>query len=233
MSLLLEKKLFSQKIIDRFESSFIPIDTNQCWVWTKCKDKDGYGKFKIRINNLPYHLRAHRVSAALYLAPVPLELIVMHKCDNPSCVNPNHLHIGTHLENEQDKDKKGRRRIWNTLLNKDQVTTILTRLIKGDRIKIIAKEYKVSVGCIHSITSGGTWKNITGSLTTDEFEKMKTLLKRRGSRHVFAKLSEEDVLEIRERSKNGESNTELAKFFKIHPNTISTIKRRISWKHLS
>lgn len=79
---------------------FIPkdIDSNECWNWTGSKTR-GYGK--ITINYKSY--RAHRVVAALYFNfPLNSNLLVLHKCNNPSCVNPNHLYISNQKDNMQD-----------------------------------------------------------------------------------------------------------------------------------
>lgn len=75
-----------------------------CWEWQKWKDKDGYGLIKIEKS---YH-RAHRVSWSLHNSEIPEGLVVMHLCDNPRCVNPNHLALGTVAANNFDRNRKGR-----------------------------------------------------------------------------------------------------------------------------
>jgi len=80
---------------------------DDCWEWLVAKNKDGYGRFR---TNKKVTL-AHRFSYAHYKNKgqlIPSNLCVCHHCDNPSCVNPNHLFLGTHKDNAQDRDRKGR-----------------------------------------------------------------------------------------------------------------------------
>lgn len=77
---------------------------NSCWEWTRYKDKDGYGQ--LRFKGRMY--LAHRFSYMTYVGAIPEGMLICHKCDNPSCVNPDHLFIGTHLDNKRDCIKKGR-----------------------------------------------------------------------------------------------------------------------------
>lgn len=72
----------------------------QCWIWTAGRDKDGYGKIR-DINNRD--LRAHRVSWEIHNGPIPDGLCVLHHCDNPACVRPDHLKLGSHADNVADK----------------------------------------------------------------------------------------------------------------------------------
>ncbi len=76
-----------------------------CWIWQGGTSPDGYGKVK----RFGKTVRAHRLFYEHYVEAVPEGLWVLHKCDTPLCVNPAHLFVGTQLENEQDKDAKGRR----------------------------------------------------------------------------------------------------------------------------
>lgn len=79
--------------------------TDGCWLWTGCV-AGRYGL--IRDNHKG--LRAHRVSHQLFKGPTPSDLEVMHTCDNPVCVNPEHLVLGTHTDNMRDMFKKNRRK---------------------------------------------------------------------------------------------------------------------------
>lgn len=79
---------------------------NGCWLWQASGIPAGYGTFSVRGKKC----RAHRVSYGLFVGPVPAEKCVLHKCDTPKCVNPEHLFLGTHLDNVRDKIRKGRAR---------------------------------------------------------------------------------------------------------------------------
>lgn len=79
---------------------------NSCWVWTGSLDNRGYPKMSQAFRESP--LKAHRVSWELHFGEIPGGLFVLHACDNPSCVNPNHLMLGTAMANSVDMSRKGR-----------------------------------------------------------------------------------------------------------------------------
>src|SRR3990167_3261212 len=82
--------------------------TEKCWIWIRGRDKDGYGHFSIgnRENNRP--VPAHRVAWQLTNGEIPKGLFVLHKCDNPPCVRPDHLFLGDVKDNAIDMVLKGR-----------------------------------------------------------------------------------------------------------------------------
>lgn len=85
--------------------------TDNCWEWTAYINRHGYGA--IRFNGRA--TLAHRVSYELHNGPIPEGFLVCHHCDNPKCVNPGHLFIGTHQDNRNDCLKKGRFANGNTV----------------------------------------------------------------------------------------------------------------------
>lgn len=90
---------------ERFDQKWSPEPFSGCWIWTASVDEQGYGFFKLN-----YKMRkSNRVSWELHFGKIPAGLCVLHKCDTPSCVNPSHLFLGTHSDNQVDALAKGRR----------------------------------------------------------------------------------------------------------------------------
>jgi hypothetical protein len=142
---------------------------DDCWVWTGALvGVMGYGQTTVR-NRLRRY--AHRVAYELAHGPVPADLYVLHHCDNPRCVNPAHLFLGTILDNTRDMLAKGRgnkargERQGHHKLAESEVRAILQR-IGGFRLprglsKIIAAEFGVGPDTIRLIARRRTWKHVT------------------------------------------------------------------------
>lgn len=124
---------------------FLPLSTrimsgidkkDDCWIWRGYKGKQGYGVMGIsRKSTL-----AHRASYSAFVGDIPQGMHVLHKCDMPSCVNPEHLFLGTNSDNVADKVSKGR---THEKLSDAQVREIRRRYVPGLG-RTLAKEFKVS-----------------------------------------------------------------------------------------
>lgn len=94
-----------------------------CWLWTRSRDKNGYGKFQYPSPSGQVHVRAHRWAYEHFVGPIPDGMQVCHTCDNPPCVNPAHLWLGTNQDNDQDKRNKGRApSVWGHPLKRSRQT---------------------------------------------------------------------------------------------------------------
>lgn len=136
--------------------------TKSCWLWTACKDATGYGRFRAGITD-----RAHRFSYKLHKGKIPNGLIVCHSCDNPPCVNPSHLWLGTNKDNYDDMTKKGRRASFlgennpKAKLTNRQVEQI-RKLRKTGKYTLmkLAEMFDISFSTIGYITTYKSWSNL-------------------------------------------------------------------------
>jgi hypothetical protein len=139
-----------------------------CWLWLGRVDKDGYGKFQISAPEgvLPKqkHIRAHRMSFAFFNIEVPDNLVVMHACDNPACVNPRHLELGTQAENRADCVRKGRHDKCGAAafpkrkLTLEQAVAIKQRRAAGEGRGALAHEFGISPIQVYKIQRGLAWR---------------------------------------------------------------------------
>ena len=90
----------------RFWTKVLPVESG-CWEWQGYRDSAGYGSFAVRPC---FPARAPRYAYELMVGDIPEGLWVCHKCDNPPCVRPEHLFLGTALDNHRDMIEKGRRK---------------------------------------------------------------------------------------------------------------------------
>lgn len=147
-----------------FDKIFRPTEPNACWTWTAFKDRNGYGK--ITFNNKIY--LAHRLAFLLEYGCLPGKLLVCHSCDNPSCVNPDHLFIGTMADNMADRDRKGRgnpRRGSDNGASKLKESDVveIRRLTNCGLSKLdIASRFGVHRSLISLILLGKLWKHVLG-----------------------------------------------------------------------
>ena len=102
---MLTKEEIKRKIVEGNFLSKLSIDGDEeCWPYMGARTSDGYGSFHVDLKII----NAHRFAYILFVGPIPKDLFVLHKCDNPPCCNPKHLFLGTNKDNILDAAKKGR-----------------------------------------------------------------------------------------------------------------------------
>jgi hypothetical protein len=135
---------------------------NGCWNYTGARLEQGYGMIKYNGSMV----RAHRLSYELHKGSIPENRIVMHTCDNPSCINPEHLKIGTYQDNTQDMIAKGRRVRGAQTNNKrfftdDEVRRVRQKIADGLTNVEIGDQFFVSDVTISKIRHGKVYGDVT------------------------------------------------------------------------
>lgn len=211
-------------VADRFLEKVDRSNPEGCWLWTAYRNRDGYGRFGFNGKSRA----AHRLMYQWVRGDIPRGLVVRHSCDTPSCVNPDHLEVGTQRENIHDMMVRGR---WggpvgegnhHAKLTEDDVREIRERAAQGASAVEVSQDYPVSPEQAANIISGRSWKRVGGPVTD---------LSTRGERSTLSKLTEDDVREIL--SSEGVSHSVLAQRYGVTQPTISRIIRRDTWKHVS
>lgn len=235
-----------QKDIDRFWPKVNK--TDGCWLWTAGKFRFGHGAFQFNGRTC----KAHRIAYELAYGPIPAGMLVCHQCDNPSCVRPDHLWLGTIKDNNNDRHTKGRtrpplhpnrggyklppgahvgERNPRARLTEQQVAKIRQRYISEPITRQqLANEYSVSVHTIKHITRGTAW---THDSSYNKAKRPADIVSRIHSaeRSGKTKLTWTMVNSIRQRCATGTiTKKQLANEYNVDPSTIGRIIRCEVWK---
>tara|TARA_R110000772_G_scaffold13450_1_gene39934 strand:+ start:54 stop:506 length:453 start_codon:yes stop_codon:yes gene_type:complete len=140
----------------RFRSKILP-QPNGCWHYDGYHDPSGYGIFGISDGKC---FKAHRYSAQLHGMDIT-DMFVCHHCDNPGCINPDHLFIGTHADNMKDMAIKNRCNRWEHQLSHNHVRKIKQLLKTPMQQKDIAKQLGVNPGQVSRIKLNQSFRHIT------------------------------------------------------------------------
>ena len=148
-------------IAERFWPKVAVSGPLECWLWTAATNGEGYGVFRGR----QCRTSAHRTSYELAHGPIPEGLIVRHSCDNPTCVNPAHLLVGTHRDNTNDKlerERQARGVGTNTArLSEAEVAEIRLRVDRGEKVRGVARRFGIDHSNVSRIKNRKTWKHLS------------------------------------------------------------------------
>lgn len=149
----------TKTLLERFESKFTRGNEEDCWEWNATRNKNNYGYIGIgRIPKL-----AHRVAYQLYIEEIPEGMCVLHRCDNPACVNPSHLFVGTLSDNSKDCVVKKRHNKpvgeahYRAKLNVKAVLDIRNSKLSK---KELAEKYGVKLSTIYHVIDRTKWKSV-------------------------------------------------------------------------
>lgn len=144
----------------RFLSRIADMPKDDCWEWIGLKTAKGYGLFKTDRKTW----RAHRFSFKLFNGPFNEKLWVLHGCDNPSCVNPKHLHLGTVVDNNKDTVTKNRQakgqKIATSIFDEVDIIIIRGEYRCGMSMGKLAKMFSCDRETIRNIVLRKTWKHV-------------------------------------------------------------------------
>lgn len=133
----------------------VEIAESGCWIWMGALDRKGYGRHGAGQKRTA---SAHRSSYAAKFGSIPDGLAVCHRCDVPSCVNPQHLFLGTQKENVEDMARKGRH--GKARICADQASEIKRRLREGETHRSIAASFGLDRSTITQISQNRTWRHV-------------------------------------------------------------------------
>lgn len=140
--------------------------SEQCWVWTAYRNRNGYGCFRVQNGTILAHRWAWEATNGI----VEPGILVLHKCDNPACVRIEHLYLGSHADNSRDRDERHRaadhRGMANGRAKLSDDDVIEIRAKETLPLRTVASMYGVSQFVIYGIRKGLLWKHVGHQATT-------------------------------------------------------------------
>jgi hypothetical protein len=158
----------AQDVFERLFAGYAPEPNSGCWLWLRGLDGNGYANISVkRADKFSRAHRAHRLSWEFVNGPIPDDMCILHRCDVRSCVNPDHLFLGTRADNDADMRAKGRHsspplhageKNGQAKLTEGQVAEIRCRYQAGENWKILANEYGVNHRTIWKVGTNRSWR---------------------------------------------------------------------------
>lgn len=154
-----------ERVVEKFLAFVSPEPNSGCWLWTGFVSPKGYGQFRVGGRG-GKKWRANRLAHALFKGEIPDGALVLHDCDNPTCVNPSHLHLGTPEQNTKEMFKRGRapdRGGENHSRRKLSAADVSDIRSKRYSALEYAEMYGVTRRHIYTLWSGEAWGGTSGS----------------------------------------------------------------------
>lgn len=209
---------------DRFWDKVDKTTVDACWPWRGGRDKDGYGYFRVGGGNR----RAHRVAYVVSHGSLEPALDVCHACDNPRCVNPRHLWVGTNQDNSDDMVRKGRSLCGianpKVRLSERKVQEVVRLADLG----LLQKEIAQRIGCnqrtVSTILTGRQWARVTG--------RPRIVGRRVGESHPKARLTALLARRIAQLGRT-QSATAIAALLDLPRPTVYSVLSGQTWNHVT
>lgn len=218
--------MIEQSIAQKFWDMVVVGEDDECWEWQGGCTRAGYGRFSSGRRKEQY---AHRFSWELSNGrEIPKGQYVLHSCDNPPCVNPAHLRIGTPFDNVQDRVNRYRQprgeRVGGSKLTALKVLRIRLLYARDPSASYttIADQFGIAVSTVMNVVKGSTWTHLP--IFDVKVSKVYRVAK------PNAKLTPQQVEEIRASFNDGVPQYILASRYKISRPTVHGIVKRINWK---
>lgn len=211
-----------------------------CREFVGWRNKRGYGRYLYKKK----YWATHRLAWTLQFGAIPKKLLVLHLCNNPACCEPRHLELGDHRRNAQYRDACNRafrgeprrqlmreraargERAGKAKLTEAQVIEIRQRYIAGEKQRVLAAEYNVSVHEVWSLIRNRLWRHL-------DYEAPPPLAGGpHGERNGNTKVTEQIVREIRSRHEAGEALAQISPDYNISKSQVWRIIRRERWAYL-
>lgn len=207
----------------------IKVTDTGCFEWQRSRDCDGYA-----IGRKPGSRMTKRITRVMYEAvrgPISPRAFVCHHCDNPPCINPAHLFLGTARDNSHDAMRKQRlthgEAVNTSVLSPDQVLEICSLYESGLSATKIADRFSVAPNSVVLILKGRTWKSVDRPAVSIRNPQSP------GEGNPASKLTADDVREIRRLEQIGRKHKQIASLFGVTAGCISSVARRRTWRHVA
>ncbi len=200
-------------------------DTDDCWEHSYAPDKNGYAT--IYINYQKYRL-SRFIYEYHYQEDIPKNMLICHSCDNPKCVNPKHLFIGSHKDNMKDMVNKNRQakgeNQGTSKLTTIEVETILLDCLnnKFNNMSEVSRCYKVSVQQITRILEGESWNHISSKFTKEHNVSLKSI--KENTKKSIKENTKNEIIKMLETT-NLKQN-QIAKMFGVSRHVVGDINKK-------